>query len=450
MDETKKQKIKEIEAATEVVQFTIRVADKEWPSISKSLQDMFKEKFVIENESTASLDFLLALISIGLQSTKNIFTKDRAQRLSEYVTFCFDTDGYGEYAKKELEQYQKAFERYKETKNYPHDEVAARLLHRLLGKNIHNITVTFGEKKTDVLSPFVVSTLSSMLLHLLAPNPWKIIHDQYELVESDFNLDEVKKEVKKAKALPQEAEGKSSMQPQTLTDLIDKIDLYLEEMREKNDKKEIPTSLTKYIWWYFRDMNPDKEKLKFLALYLVDHIYRYAAYVTLTDEYTQLYFATVITELWNTIQARGIDTLYILDNELREDRFLLTLQLFALSGVAVVTPYVVKGTYHTYMTPEEQAEWVLSFNKDDFDPKKFTLTIDSSEEIRSMEVMELIKKYMEHNRNIVYIEKDASVNYLEDVKKLAMDSNYVCLFRNKAPDDPHILILSELDEDRTK
>ncbi|PIR80328.1 MAG: hypothetical protein COU25_00650 [Candidatus Levybacteria bacterium CG10_big_fil_rev_8_21_14_0_10_35_13] len=232
------------------------------------------------------------------------------------------------------------------------------------------------------------------------------------------------------------------LHPNRITDILDNIDLYLEEMRKKDDKVEIPKSLTNYIWSFFRDVNPDKEKLKMLAVFVADHTYRYASNAMLTDVYTQIYFATVITELWDAIQARGVDVYYTLDNEIREDRFMLTIQLFALSGVAVVTPYMVKGNYHKYMTIEEQGKWALSFTPEDFDPKKLTIIIDSSEFLREMETLDLIKKYMAHTRNIVYIEKDASVNYLDEVQKLAKGSKYTSVLRNKAPDDPNVIALN--------
>lgn len=233
----------------------------------------------------------------------------------------------------------------------------------------------------------------------------------------------------------------TNLQPKRITDILDNIDIYLNEMRKNKDMKTIPNALTNYIWNFFRDINPDKEKLKMLALFTADHTYRYASRVELTDDYTEIYFASVVSVLWDTFQARGVDTFYILDNELREDRFMLTIKLFALSGVAVVTPYVVKGSYHKYMTIEEQAKWALSFSNEDFDPKKYTITIDASDDMRYMEVINLIKKYMQHTRNIVYIEKDASINYLDQVKLLAKESKYLGVFRNIAPTDPHVTVL---------
>lgn len=233
------------------------------------------------------------------------------------------------------------------------------------------------------------------------------------------------------------------LEPKKITDIIDNIDLFLTEMREKNDKKELPKQLNNYIWSFFRDINPDKEKLKSLAIFLADHTYRYAAAATQIDDYTRIYFSSVIVKLWDALQDRGVDTFYILDNELREDRLMLTIQLFALSGVAVVTPYALKGNYHKYMTIEEQAKWSLAFTTEDFDPKKYTMTIDSSEYLRNAEVIDLIEKYMKHTRNIAYIEKDDSVNYLEEVQQLAKDSKYVSVLRNRASDDPNVTVINE-------
>jgi hypothetical protein len=232
----------------------------------------------------------------------------------------------------------------------------------------------------------------------------------------------------------------TNLEPKRITDIIDNIDIYLAEMRKRDDKIELPKHLTDYIWNFFRDVNPDKEKLQGLSVFLVDHIYRY----TQVDDYSRIYFASVITKLWDAIQDRGVDTFYILDNEIREDRLMLTIQLFALSGVAVVTPYAIKDSYQKYMTLEEQAKWVLSFDTEDFDPKKYTITIDGGGDVvRGMDVIDLLKEYMRHTRNIAYIEKDDSVNYLEEVQQLAKDSKYMSVLRNKAPDDPNVIVINQ-------
>lgn len=233
------------------------------------------------------------------------------------------------------------------------------------------------------------------------------------------------------------------LQPKKITDIVDNIDVYLSEMRKRGDKTEIPKQLNEYSWNFFRDVNPDKEKLNSLAIFLADHIYRYAAASELIDNYTKVYFMTVFTNLWDAIQSRGVDTFYILDNTIREDRFHLTIQLFALTGMAIVAPYAVMGNYIKYMSLEEQAKWVLSFDKEAFDPKKVTITIDSSDYLREEETLDLIKKYMEHSRNIVYIEKDDSVNYLDKVIDLSKNSSYTSFLRNKAPEDPNVIVIND-------
>lgn len=233
------------------------------------------------------------------------------------------------------------------------------------------------------------------------------------------------------------------IKPKKITDLIDKIDLYLEEMRKQDNLDEVPMYLNSYAWNFFRDVNPDTQQLQSLSVFVADHIYRYAAAATLTDNFTRKYFASVVSTLLDTLQSRGVDTFYILDNEIREDRLLLTIQLFALAGVAVVTPYVIKENYHKYMSAEEQMKWVLSFTIEECDAQQLSITIDMSEELRKMEVLELISKYMEHSRNIVYIEKDESVNYLEDVTQLAKKSKYMSILRNRAPEEPLVTVINQ-------
>jgi len=233
------------------------------------------------------------------------------------------------------------------------------------------------------------------------------------------------------------------LKPKNITDVVDNIDFYISEMRKTKDIKSIPESLGQYIWEYFREIELNKEKLISLAIFLADRTYRYAASSGEVDNFTRAFFASVAATLWDTLQARGVDMFYILDNEIREDRFMLTIQLFAVSGVAVVTPYTIKENYHEYMTIEEQVKWVLSFDGKDFDPKNYTITIDSSEDLRNMEVIDLIKKYMKHTRNIAYIEKDDSVNYLDEVIKIAKESKYTCVLRNHAPEDPNVTVINE-------
>lgn len=228
--------------------------------------------------------------------------------------------------------------------------------------------------------------------------------------------------------------------PKRPTDLFDNIDAYLDQMRKYKDLKEIPDRLISYLWHYFRDVNTSKDTLKALAIFTADHTYRYAANIMLTDDYTKMYFSSVITKLWDTLQDRGIDTFYILDNTLRADRFNLTIQLFALSGVAVVTPHWVIDGYVKYRSILDQAKWALSFKNEAFQAHE-TITIDPMAWEQEYEVRDQIHEYIKHNRNIVYIEKDSSVNYLEKVIEIAKKSKYVSILRNQAPDNPNVIDL---------
>lgn len=146
-------------------------------------------------------------------------------------------------------------------------------------------------------------------------------------------------------------------------------------------------------------------QLRQLAVYVTDKIYRIAAELEVRDAYTVYYFKKVVARFMKALQDKGIKIFYILDNEIRQDRFELAVKLYELSGVTVITPYTGDKT--------------LSFEK----------------------VEERLKSPMAHGRNIVYIEKDESVNYIEKVMKIATESKYTGLFRNFEPSVNYLKIL---------
>lgn len=185
--------------------------------------------------------------------------------------------------------------------------------------------------------------------------------------------------------------------PRTITDLIDHLEDYVAEMRKTEDSETIPKFLKQYAWEYFREVTITKDDLKKLAIFVVDKTYRIAANLRLMDKYTKAFFALVIPYLWDAIQNRGVDIFYIVDNTFNEDgRFEAIVELFQLSGMAVVTPYNDDGN-REYIEVEQQ-----------------------------------IRGFMSPIRMIMYIEKDASVNYLDQVSKIAKDSKYLTILRNKA------------------
>lgn len=195
--------------------------------------------------------------------------------------------------------------------------------------------------------------------------------------------------------------------PKTIFDLIDNIEIYAAEMREKEDMETIPKYLKQYAWEYFRTADLTKKQLNGLVIYVADKLYRIIMSMTMMDNYTRSYFAKVIPFLWDTIQNRGVDLFYILDNTLREDRFRTLVELFELTGMAIVTPYSDHGNLD-FAAVEKQ-----------------------------------IRGYMEPVRMILYIEKDTSVNYLDKIIQLARQSPYTTVFRNKGPEDSLITVYDE-------
>src|SRR3989339_659807 len=198
-----------------------------------------------------------------------------------------------------------------------------------------------------------------------------------------------------------------SLTPRNITNIIDNIEFYIGEMRKNKDDETIPKNLKEYAWQYFRDVEIDKEKLKGLAVFVVDKVYRVVANLTVVDNYTRAFFAKVIPFFWDTFSNRGVDIFYIVDNTFKNDgKFEAIVELFQFTGMAVVTPYNESGVLD-YETVEKQ-----------------------------------IKEYMAPLRMIMYLEKDASVNYLDQILKLAKESQSLSIFRNKASNDSQVELLN--------
>jgi len=193
--------------------------------------------------------------------------------------------------------------------------------------------------------------------------------------------------------------------PKLFSDSIELMDVYIDRMRLDEDFDTIPNMLNRFNEGIFADGGISKDQLRQLAIYSTDIIYRFAAEIEMRDKYTDVYFKKVVAKLMKSLHDKGIELFYILDNEMDEDRFELTVDLYELSGTAVVTPY------------------------DD----KATLSID--------EVEDRLKRLMANRRNIVYIEKDASVNYMDKVYRIASESKYIGIFRNHAPTNKYIKLI---------
>lgn len=187
------------------------------------------------------------------------------------------------------------------------------------------------------------------------------------------------------------------LQPRRITDIIDNIRYYIEAMRENQDVEELPNFLSQYAEDYFKNVNFNRENARNLAIFGIDRAYRTITTLDPVDKYTRSFIAKVLPTLWKTIQNQNTNVFYIVDNTFDTDeKFDTMVEMFELMGFAVVTPYY-KQECVVYEVVETQ-----------------------------------INEYMESSRMIMYVEKDDSVNYLDKVKELVKESDYLCMFRYKA------------------
>ena len=170
-------------------------------------------------------------------------------------------------------------------------------------------------------------------------------------------------------------------------------------MRERADKTSIPEMMVAATQVAFESLtDSDRSGLVLVAAGSQDHLYRQIMQLTLLDEYTRTYCATVIRCFFDELKKQNIRTFFILDNELREDRFQCVIELFQTCGIVVTSP-----------------------------------RYDSSELPKLIEKLSMSLDYIGH---AAYIEPDATVNHLESIKQLASGLSCVATFRNLAPDDP--------------
>ena len=129
------------------------------------------------------------------------------------------------------------------------------------------------------------------------------------------------------------------IKPRLFSDSIELMDAYIERMRIDEDFDAISTMLNRFNEKIFESGEISKDQLRQLAVYTVDKIYRFAAELEVKDAIASMYFKKVVARLMDSLRSKGIEVFYILDNEIREDRFELSVMLYELGGVTVVTPY---------------------------------------------------------------------------------------------------------------
>jgi hypothetical protein len=183
-----KKKLTEQEAAAHFVLHVMTESQNIWPETHKLLKETFKEKFVVEDETMAAFDFALAAIAQSLQPINNLFPKDQAKRVEQYVFECIDTEDYGEYAKDEVRKYSEAFKESVKTIEIGGNTlevISVRLLHRMLGEKIRNFEVKISEEEAGVISPLLVMAITNVLISFAGT--WKHIKDNFKLIEGDLS-----------------------------------------------------------------------------------------------------------------------------------------------------------------------------------------------------------------------------------------------------------------------
>jgi hypothetical protein len=113
------------------------------------------------------------------------------------------------------------------------------------------------------------------------------------------------------------------------------------------------------------------------------------------DRWTRIYIRMVPQLLLDQLRVRGICSFYILDNSIREDRFDAMVKIFSDAGYSVISPNLDGAT--------------------------------ETDVLNRIDAAQILRKH------ILYVERDASVNYLAAVSGVPKRPWYTVAFRNQAP-----------------
>jgi hypothetical protein len=198
---------------------------------------------------------------------------------------------------------------------------------------------------------------------------------------------------------------------QKIEDIVGNLHEILSELREmpQEDTFDCFQDIEAYISDYFSRPNIDELELKKMLVSFVDELYIKTMEMPQRDVFTDLYFCNIISHLFLQFEKKQIFAFFILDNELRDDRFKLAFELFGDAGFSTIAPYSFDSLEHS---DEYTTLPTLEY-------KKLEKQID---------------KAKADARHIFYLEKDDSVDHLTKVLAIAEEfqSEYVCIFRNES------------------
>lgn len=189
-----KEKITEKDLANNFLLGIFEDIENIWPAVHKNLKDHFKEKFILKDEKKASFDLFLASVAQDLPAVKNLFPKDQAERIEEWI-FKIISDNFNDYAVTEVKTYIKEFQDAIQNNSIDYDPLSiipTRLLHNWLGENIQNFEIEMNGKKTRIINPVLLAMVSNILLQFIGT--LKRLMDDFKIIEPDIHCKNSKNE----------------------------------------------------------------------------------------------------------------------------------------------------------------------------------------------------------------------------------------------------------------
>ncbi|MGW8185355.1 MAG: hypothetical protein ACWGHO_04580 [Candidatus Moraniibacteriota bacterium] len=214
----------------------------------------------------------------------------------------------------------------------------------------------------------------------------------------------------------------NKLEPKNVMDLILDIDEFIAKMKNSSPEEamEIAESLEKFSKDAVANLNIDAVENKKLIAEMTDQLYRSAMKWNEVGVHTNGYISIVLHRLFWEMSQRGIRIFYVLDNSLRDDRFRLILEQFPPAGFAVITPHIANDL-------------------------KYEPATSITENLSYEDVEIKIKEALDNGKNIFYVERDNSVDYLERVVELAKETSdeYAKIYRSSAPESSEIVEIGQ-------
>ena len=213
--------------------------------------------------------------------------------------------------------------------------------------------------------------------------------------------------------------------PQKITDLVENINSYIEKIRGKSGDESMVflEFWENYAKETIRNLNQNDVGNKKLITELTDTLYRKAVNFSRIDIYTNGYISSVLYNLFWELGQKGIRIFYVVDNSMPDNSLRCILEQLPPAGFTVITPHIA-----------DKIEYKSTNTKTD------SLSFD--------EIEKKIKEALEFDKNIIYVERDSSVNYLDKVVELARNASdeYAKIYRNTGAENPDILKIEEISK----